>query len=244
MYTLALDTTSPVGGLAVMRDHEVVTTLNGDSSRTHGERLPGDVLRVLETAGLALGDVDLYAVARGPGGFTGLRVGISTTQGLALVHGRPVAAISALEAAARAALMAEAGIGRNDLVGVWLDAHRGEVFSALYGMDESPADPSSLRIVDEPRVDTPAAVLVRWRTEIDAGRIWLTGAGALRYRAEARDGGLADEIRIGANLAVAVGVIAVESARLGTTLSPHEVAPLYIRRPDAELARQRRVGRR
>jgi len=243
MYTLALDTTNPVGGLALLRDRAVAACLDGDPGRTHGERLPGDILRVLETTAVRLRDIDLYAVARGPGGFTGLRVGMATIQALALVHARPVVAVSALEAAARGALVAGADLGPDDLVGVWLDAHRGEVFSALYGQRPSGVTTTQIEAIDGPGVDVPAPILARWRSAAGARRVWLAGGGARRYRTEARRAGFVDEIAVDQNLAAVVGIMAVESARRGATQSPHELAPLYIRRPDAELARQRRAVR-
>ena len=75
MLILALDTTSRAGSVALARDAGVLDQQRGDPSRTHGERLPGDIGDLLERHGLTVADVDLYAVAAGPGSFTGLRVG-------------------------------------------------------------------------------------------------------------------------------------------------------------------------
>src|SRR5262245_17667106 len=125
MRVLALDTTTRDGSVAVVEDDRVLVERGGDPARTHGERLPGDILIALHEAGLALQDVDLFAVAVGPGSFTGLRVGIATIQGLAFVGQRRVVPVSALLALAHA--------GSRDLpvgarIGAWMDAHRGEVF--------------------------------------------------------------------------------------------------------------------
>ena len=105
MLILALDTTSRAGSVALARDAGVLDQQRGDPSRTHGERLPGDIGDLLERHGLTVADVDLYAVAAGPGSFTGLRVGIATIQGLALAHARPVVPVSALVALAHGALI-------------------------------------------------------------------------------------------------------------------------------------------
>ena len=88
MVILALDTTTKAGSYALWRGDALVEQRPGDAARTHAERLPGDLADLLAAHGLTVKDVDLYAVASGPGSFTGLRVGVATIQGLALVHGK------------------------------------------------------------------------------------------------------------------------------------------------------------
>ena len=103
MLVLALDTTTRGGSVAVARDGRVLDLLEGDAARPHAERLPGDLVTSLERAGASLADVDVFAVAVGPGSFTGLRIGIAAIQGCAFAAGRPVVGVSALEALALAA---------------------------------------------------------------------------------------------------------------------------------------------
>ena len=102
MRVLALDTTTRAGSVAVVEDDRIVLQRGGDPARTHVERLPAEILSLLQDAGLALPAVDVFAVAAGPGSFTGLRVGIATIQGLAFVQHRKVVALSALAALAQA----------------------------------------------------------------------------------------------------------------------------------------------
>ena len=101
MITLALDTSTRTGSCAVLRGDDVLAEVPGDPRASHAERLPADLMTVLERARLALADVDVFAVATGPGSFTGLRVGIATMQGLALAAARPLVGVSALDALAR-----------------------------------------------------------------------------------------------------------------------------------------------
>jgi tRNA threonylcarbamoyl adenosine modification protein YeaZ len=131
MIVLALDTTTRAGRVAVAKDGRVLDLLAGDPNRPHAERLPADLVRSLERAGAALGDVDVFAVAIGPGSFTGLRIGIAAIQGCAFASGRPVVGVSALEALALA-VSAAGSLGTDRRLGVWMDAQREEVFSALY----------------------------------------------------------------------------------------------------------------
>src|SRR5438067_13667736 len=125
MRVLALDTTTRAGSVALIEDDLVVDERAGDASRTHGERLPAELAQL----GAPWASIDVFAVASGPGSFTGLRIGIATMQGLALVTGRRVVGVSALEALAQ---VASADLSPGALVAPWIDAQRGEVFSALY----------------------------------------------------------------------------------------------------------------
>src|SRR5512135_3349962 len=125
MRVLALDSTTRAGSVALVDDDRVVDERAGDGSRTHGERLPAE----LAALGAPWPTIDVFAVASGPGSFTGLRIGIATMQGLALVTGRRLVAVSALEALAQ---LASERLAPGTLVASWVDAQRGEVFSALY----------------------------------------------------------------------------------------------------------------
>ena len=99
MRVLALDTTERAGSVALVEDGRILLERQGDASRTHGERLPGE----LAALGAPFSSIDVFAVAIGPGSFTGLRIGIATMQGLALVNKRSVVGVSALEAHAQLA---------------------------------------------------------------------------------------------------------------------------------------------
>ena len=94
MLILALDTTTRGGSVAVTNDDRLLALVPGNEARTHGERLPGEFATALELAGVSRADLDLLAVATGPGAFTGLRIGLAAIQGLAMALNRPVAGIS------------------------------------------------------------------------------------------------------------------------------------------------------
>ena len=136
MLVLALDTTTRQGSVALARDGALVAVYAGDAGTTHGERLPGDALKVSAAQGLRVADVELFAVASGPGSFTGLRIGIATMQGLALANGKPLVGISALDALSALVTSLSphpAAVSPDREVCTWTDAQRGQVFSAVYG---------------------------------------------------------------------------------------------------------------
>jgi tRNA threonylcarbamoyl adenosine modification protein YeaZ len=261
MLVLALDTTTRGGSVAVMRDGTVSDYYSGDAALTHGERLPGDVMRLLERQQVMLRDIDLFAVAVGPGSFTGLRIGIATMQGFALAHNRSLIGISALDAMNAAVQSATDGpsermgptyvesvgpayVGpvlsdrpdsaRRRHVATWMDAQRGEVFSALY---------EGRRLVDGPSVEKPADVLARWQDTNQLHSLAFVGEGSRAYADLIRRQVPDAEILVQAPLlAPSVARLADEQAQVQVAWPPDAIRPIYVRRPDAELARDRHAA--
>jgi tRNA threonylcarbamoyladenosine biosynthesis protein TsaB len=226
---LSLDTTTRAGSAAVLRADVVLAEVAGESDATHGERLPGELMRALEQAGLRIEDVELFAVAAGPGSFTGLRVGIATIQGLAMARARRVVPVSALEA------LAHGAINAHHPIATWMDAQRGEVFSALYA-------PDGRDVLIAPESASPQTLLDVWRTAPQCTRTPIfVGDGAVRYGdAIVRRFGNAAEVRQPPPLAALIGQIAAREPH--RAVAPHAVVPVYIRKTDAELARARRAA--
>ncbi len=236
MRVLALDTTTRSGSVALVENGRVVDERRGDGTRTHAERLPREALDLVSAHALAPRDLDLFAVASGPGSFTGLRIGIATLQGLAFVTGRPMIGISLLDALAHAAAVE---LPAGALVGAWVDAHRYEVFAALYRVGNgAPFTPERVEPLEPPSVGHPAAILERWR---DAGLPeTFIGDGAALYAELIEDGAGAAAVYDAPLLAGMVGQLGAVRAALGEAGSPAAIRPLYVRRPDAELERERR----
>jgi tRNA threonylcarbamoyladenosine biosynthesis protein TsaB len=239
MYVLALDTTTRDGSVALADEHHVVDERRGDGVRSHAERLPGELVALAHAHGLSVGDIDLFAVASGPGSFTGLRIGIATIQGLALTTGRRIVAVSALDALAQTS-----GGAPGALVGAWMDARRQDVFTALYRItDAAIFAPDRLIEVEGPRVGKPDATLARWSSELGDVSMLFAGDGAVLY-----GGAISDRAPAGWRapsetplLAGAIGRMALARAARGDTIDPAAVHPLYVRRPDAEVEREKRA---
>ena len=228
MLILALDTSSAGGSAAIVRDGAIAIERAGDASRTHGQRLPLELMTILREAGSTLDDVDAFAVITGPGSFTGLRVGIATIQGLALARRKRVMPVSAFEA-----LVFAMGRLKPEATAVWIDAHRREVFAALYAAD-------GRTVLEAPTSLPPEATSERWLRTIETGaRLRFTGDGAMRYadviRAQFGERAILPDMT--PPIAGAAGLIA--AANPARAVAPHAVVPLYVRRSDAELARDR-----
>ena len=252
MLILALDTTTRAGSCALARDGAVMRELASDPGKSHAEHLPGDLMAVLEAARVKLAAIDVFGVATGPGSFTGLRVGIATMQGLAFAEGKPLIGVSALDALARAA-----GPAPEDRIATWIDAWRGEVYAALYENGHE---------VEPPTVEHPAAILERLGKALSRAdregpqyhgegpyphpgvsprRVWFIGDGAASFteliRATLGDRAVIAE-PVAPLLAGLIAQLAHVSAEAGVRPSPDAIRPLYVRRTDAELARDARAG--
>ena len=231
MLILALDTTTRAGSVALVRDGHVVHEHSGDAQLTHGQRLPGELIAVCRTAGIDIAEIDLFAVAAGPGSFTGLRIGIATVQGLAMARGARIVPVSALEAIAVASPRAPARVA------AWMDAQRGEVFAQVF---ERIAAGASARPLTDAISAAAETVLERHAPWLDTAVF--EGDGAVRYRERiaARLGSGERVAGRAEHLAGAIGRIAAAAPE--RAVLPHAVVPIYVRRPDAEIARDRRTA--
>jgi tRNA threonylcarbamoyladenosine biosynthesis protein TsaB len=228
---LALDTTTRAGSVAVVRargaDDRVLALLPGDESRTHGERLPAEIAVALDRAGVSREQIDLLAVAAGPGGFTGLRIGLAAMQGLAMTLNKPVAGVSALAALA-------AQVTNGDLIAPWMDAQRGDVFATLI-------DARTATEIEAPVAESPSHILERWRSQWAAHRIVFVGDAVTRDAAAIAAAGAGQwRVQLPEPLAPQIAMLGKRLAEQGRAGPPHTLTPVYVRRPDAEIEREQR----
>jgi tRNA threonylcarbamoyladenosine biosynthesis protein TsaB len=125
---LSLDTSSKVTSLALARGDEIIESYAGDLNERRSERLWTEIGLMLDRATVSMDEMTLFAVCLGPGGFTGLRVGLAAAKGFAMATGRPMAGVTSLEASA---LGHGAGLSVYSLV----NAYKGEVYCQLFEID-------------------------------------------------------------------------------------------------------------
>jgi len=127
---LGLDTSTSTASLAVIAHGKVAASLARPVT-SHGAALPGAIDEILGAAGLSIRDVGAIAVGTGPGSFTGLRIGISYAKGIAMASGCALVGVPSFDAMALAATERNS-IDNGRLIGVVVDARKGEVYAALY----------------------------------------------------------------------------------------------------------------
>jgi len=140
MLLLAVDTSTRAGSVAVLRDRRLLGVRESCTTQPHASGLFADLQGLLDDLAISLAAFDLFAVASGPGSFTGLRIGLTAAKAWAEAFGRPVVAVSSLEAIAVQALkIPDLPVG-TAVVAVQ-DARRGQVFGRLYDYAGGALDP-------------------------------------------------------------------------------------------------------
>lgn len=128
MLLLAVDTADQSGSVAVLKDGQPAGVISTSSGEAYSARLFRQVDFLLGELKIKARDFDVFAVNNGPGSFTGLRVGLAAVKAWAEVFAKPLVAVSGLEAVA-----AQAGaVSDGALIAAVLDAHRGQIYAALY----------------------------------------------------------------------------------------------------------------
>ena len=125
---LALDTSSKTTSITVTRGGRVLVTYKADFDETRSERLWIEIQSLLDSCGLTISEVDLFAVCVGPGGFTGLRVGLAAAKGLSAAARKPIVGVTSLEVLAFAA-------GPAPAVCAMVSAYKGDLYSQLFSFD-------------------------------------------------------------------------------------------------------------
>ena len=233
---VALDTSTDMLACAaswIDRQTGETKLVSGDHMcRRHANvELVNTVDGVLAQASLDRSDVGCYVVGRGPGSFTGVRIGISTAKGLARGANVPLLGVSTLDACAWTAWKA----GVRGKLGILADAMRGEVYPALYMLvDEGPE-----RQFEREHVVKAAVALDEWRQAADWDQVQLTGDGLVRYGKLLGEDEIARCVERDLWWPSGEGLLLAHAAGDG---DPARVLPIYTRLSDAEENERKRLG--
>lgn len=229
---LAIDTSGPVAGCAVLRGGKIVHLTAMNHGLTHSETIMPAVDAALEGAGLRCGDVDVFAAVAGPGSFTGVRIGVCAAKGLAHALGKPCAAVHALEA------LAMNFYGFDGLCCPILDARRGQVYCAAFDM----AGGYPARALEDAALPLEAflATLPEGRRLVFVGDGVPAHGGAVRKALG--DRALIAPPHLRDLRADAACLLAAN--RPETWAPAAALRPIYLRAPQAVRERERRMGER
>jgi tRNA threonylcarbamoyladenosine biosynthesis protein TsaB len=229
MYILGIETSTTTGSVAIISESSVIAQYSLNIEITHSERLMSTVDRVLKDTGIAIGEMDGYAVAIGPGSFTGLRIGLAAVKGLALVTGKPIAAVPTLQALAWNLPHAA------HPVCPMLDARKKEVYAATYRFE----GPVLVHVMAE------AVLSLASLSERMSGTTIFTGEASHLFRGEIQEifGERALFAPHSAILpsASTVAELGLEMIKRGKQADPDSLTPMYIRRPEAEVAWEKKA---
>lgn len=227
MKTLALETSAKSVSVAVTEDGKVLASSYQNIGLTHSVTLMPLLDGMLQNAGMTLKDMDLLAVAAGPGSFTGLRIGVSALKGLAWAEDKPCCGVSTLEA------MAQNGRLFTGTVVCAIDARRSQVYNALFRCENG----QLTRLCPDRAIG-----LEELAEELrqDEGPKLALGDGGRLCRDYLNSHGIACRLAPENGLyqsAVGVALAAEDMARRGETVSGRDLVPTYLRLSQAERER-------
>jgi tRNA threonylcarbamoyladenosine biosynthesis protein TsaB len=232
MRFLVLDTADSRGSVAVFGGPQLLQLESHSTDEDYSVWLLPAAHRALTKSGLTLSQLDGYAACAGPGSFTGLRVGLTTVKAWAEIYCKPVVGLSRLECLANSP--PGAAPATESFVAAGFDAHRNQIFAALYRTSER-----GLRRLGDELVIGPADFLgkiadvcqghpVRWRTPDPQ---LLTSQPA--WSVLSSQGHVLEEVQ--PPFADRLGWLALEKFRRGETQDALSLDAEYVRRSDAEL---------
>lgn len=228
MLTLAFESSAKAASVALVRDGKLISQYSQCSGLTHSRTLLPMAEDMLKNAELGLDKVDVFAVAYGPGSFTGIRIGVSTVKGLAWATEKPCVGVSTLEA------MAWHGLAAGGYICSVMDARRSQVYNGLFKIEgEKP-----FRLCEDRAIALP--LLGDELKKLDAP-VFLVGDGAELTAAYLKEQGLPyvlapDNLRWQSAWGVAM------AAMDKTPGNADELLPVYLRLSQAERERQERLA--
>ncbi|MGI6255201.1 MAG: tRNA (adenosine(37)-N6)-threonylcarbamoyltransferase complex dimerization subunit type 1 TsaB [Acutalibacter sp.] len=233
MLTLGIDSSAAAASAAVVEDGKVLGEYYVNTKQTHSQTLLPMVQGLLETLGRSCGEMDVLAVSHGPGSFTGVRIGVACVKGIAFPNNIPCVGVSTLEAIAWGGAFCEGAV----LCAV-MDARCGQVYNGVFQVREG-----ALQRLQEDRALSIDAL--EQEVQEYGENLLLLGDGAeLCYqRFQAWGARLAPEpFRF--QRASSVALLGEAAAKAGNTVSAGELAPVYLRLPQAERELKARLAQK
>lgn len=240
MITLALDSAGKTAGVAIVKDDELIYESYLSNGLTHSETLLALCDNALNSTGLSIKDIDLFAAVTGPGSFTGLRIGIAIIKGFALAANKPCVGVSTLHSLAYGCII-------NGRIIASLDARRGEVYYAVFEKHGN----ELTRLCEDDAA--PAEQLNFWAKNVKKPVIFIGDGAKICYNAlkQAMDEEICAENDFNEKLecilypkdyrtgrAGSIAKIANEMYLSGKSISADDIMPSYHRLSQAERARQ------
>lgn len=233
MITLAFDSTAKAASVAVLKDGKALADYTIDNGLTQSELLLPMAEDMLKSLGLEFDDISLYATSVGPGSFTGVRIGVALVKGLAFGKNKPCVSVSTIEA------LAENLRGLDGIIVPAMDARRSQVYTALFRSDKD----GLTRITEDLAI--PLTELADRLSAYPCENIYIVGDGyEVAHKALSSLGIKLSATPIGLRLENAASVARVAEAiyQAGGAITDSEIAPTYLRVPQAERERLERLA--
>ncbi len=228
MLILSVHTATASLGVAVVKDGQILVEKILQPGRKHLENLPDAIHQALKVTNNKLQDFDGFGIAKGPGSFSGIRVGLSVIKGMALALNKRVIALSTLE------ILAWQAVNKRGLVVPLVDAGRGDIYAGVFEKFEK-----DIHVVQIPlllnikEIGNLLSVTGLRRSTLCGSMELLNIIGEDKRFARK----VIDHISPGA-----LGNLAEKRLQNGLFDDPQTLTPLYVRRSDAEERKERVVS--
>jgi tRNA threonylcarbamoyladenosine biosynthesis protein TsaB len=171
---LNIDTAQENAFVAIAKDGLCIASKTNLHQKEHASFLHPTIQQLLELTGLKMSDIDAFAVTKGPGSYTGIRVGLSSAKGFCYATQKPLITLNSLEVLA--CEMRKQITNQQALICPMIDARRMEVFTAVYACDLS-------------EVLNPCAMVLdtqSFQTILEKNTVYFSGSGAEKYKSLAK----------------------------------------------------------
>jgi len=219
MKILAMDTSSVNATVAVCDENRILGEYTVSNERAHSQIIMPMLESLLNHCSLTIKDIDVFAVALGPGSFTGLRIGISAMKTLAQSLSKPIIGVSSLDE------VASSFFGTDKIVCPIFDARRNEVYNALYS--------NGNKFVSERVVDFDELLI-----ELSQKQVVFAGDAIIKYRDRIlsfnNPNWLIAPNSLSMQRASALASVALRRALNSDFDNLYDLSPIYLRLPQAE----------
>ena len=172
-YILLIETATDSCSVALSRNSEIISEKFINEPKAHASVIGGYVTDILAENSISMADCSAVAVSKGPGSYTGLRVGVSIAKGLCYGAGKPLISVCTLATIAQMALDNNLYTGEGDFTIIpMIDARRMEVYTANFNSKGEQLTPVEAKILDENS----------YAAELAAGPVLFTGNGAEKFK--------------------------------------------------------------
>lgn len=231
MIVLSIDSSSQVATCALLRDDCLISEYVINHKREHSVLIMNIVEMLLKDAGIDIDDVDGFVVSKGPGSFTGLRIGMATVKGLSFGSDKPYVSVSSLDALAYSLLTFDG------IICPIMDALRDSVYTCLYKNENGNLKP----LIDYSALDLDDLVsLLKEKGE----KVIFTGDGIIKHKTYLQDN-LPDAIFAPNHLSLvrasSLGELGLKLLQEGKCDDANS-APLYLKKPQAERELEQRMA--
>lgn len=230
MIVLSIDSSSKVATVAVLNEDNLLGEYVLNNKREHSVLLMPMIENLLKDCDLSIDDIDGFVVSKGPGSFTGLRIGMATIKGMSMGSNKPYVSVSSLEA------LANSVSSFNGLICPVMDALRENVYTALFKNENDKLE----KIMDYTPLDLDDLLKILEEKKQD---VIFVGDGADKHREYIKDHFKNAHFapnHLNIIRASSLGEVGLNLLKAGIADDPNS-APIYLKKPQAERELERRL---